>query len=1009
MHVRVDGMVWLQKSEAEPRLLRYLREQLIVVPRKFSEFDKVDPAPICCFAENAGEFGVPRRWWFEHSRESHQYRWDVSFGSPIELDSRLEFDGVYREQEGVVNTFEEYFNSSRFAIERGPSNDANESARIGYQLGGILKATTGFGKTNVALEIIRRLGVTTIVLVHKEMLLKQWIERIHRWLPNAKVGIVQEKKCDFEGKDIVIAMEQSLARDDGSRYPKELWSAPGLVVADECFVGSQRIQMADGSTKAISEINVNDLVVNANGWGCVEKVYKREVPLSHMVVVEWCDGKAVCTDSHPFLTQRGWVKAIELQESDSLLTPSCCIDTMMGYGHKAEAEYMCLVREGKVRSEGASILLPAMCREGKTGNDALVRGVPRNSGQAVSESFLFDILSAEMDAFFVYRPHLAGEKVKGCQGTACEKSEFGARVVQTHEGKQSDAVERGAFESVSSAQKQGAQASKAWWQWGGVDETAESSFGCIESGVLVGRVCGGDGGKARKGGIAKSLQNRPSKSRQEGCNRGGWQFTQCPGETKSGQEKRSLFDVKRVVGVSRAKQSDIGQCKDGCGIRQTSYGNAVEVFNISVSGHPSYVLADLGQDGVVVHNCHRVSAPTWAPLLPRFSSAFRLGLSATPRRKDNTDDVFWWNIGPVVYSAKTEMPKPGVRLMSVPSRVEDMGALSNPDLPSGLVLTLLGRSFQRNRFIMQQVIYALRSPHRRKIMVLSDRLEHLRALDRLFHEAQEHYEELQGVTTGFYVGQWYTGETVEKLSPGTWPMKDGGRDEAIKIVYNSLSRRKRKDCETMRDCFIAEVPAALITRPWTEFSAVATKAMQTHELRKAHVVVYEDASLPFLSRFSWYDPDERKPVALALEALTNEEIFQVAEYYRIQQKTQEKMKKLTDEQLSQAARARVLFATFSLVSEGIDIPALDTLVLATPISDVEQAAGRIRRFCVPNPNDPDKCEFFCPWKAEDCAGKADPVICDVVDSLVPLGARRVEYRKEFYLTNGFAVWEKGRS
>ena len=42
-------------------------------------------------------------------------------------------------------------------------------------------------------------------------------------------------------------------------------------------------------------------------------------------------------------------------------------------------------------------------------------------------------------------------------------------------------------------------------------------------------------------------------------------------------------------------------------------------------------------------------------------------------------------------------------------------------------------------------------------------------------------------------------------------------------------------------------------------------------------------------------------------------------------------------------RHKVLVATYALVSEGFDEPRLNTLVLATPASDVTQAAGRILR------------------------------------------------------------------
>lgn len=47
--------------------------------------------------------------------------------------------------------------------------------------------------------------------------------------------------------------------------------------------------------------------------------------------------------------------------------------------------------------------------------------------------------------------------------------------------------------------------------------------------------------------------------------------------------------------------------------------------------------------------------------------------------------------------------------------------------------------------------------------------------------------------------------------------------------------------------------------------------------------------------------------------------------------------------LKKAEEARVIVATYGQANEGLDIPALDTLVLATPRSDVVQAVGRILR------------------------------------------------------------------
>jgi superfamily II DNA or RNA helicase len=45
-------------------------------------------------------------------------------------------------------------------------------------------------------------------------------------------------------------------------------------------------------------------------------------------------------------------------------------------------------------------------------------------------------------------------------------------------------------------------------------------------------------------------------------------------------------------------------------------------------------------------------------------------------------------------------------------------------------------------------------------------------------------------------------------------------------------------------------------------------------------------------------------------------------------------------------------ATFQLAHEGLDIPALDTVILATPKSDIKQSIGRIMRETVGKLNDP---------------------------------------------------------
>ena len=85
--------------------------------------------------------------------------------------------------------------------------------------------------TVMALNIVTQLNVRTLVIVHKEFLLEQWIERIAQFIPNAKIGRIQGKCIDIEGKDIVIGMLQSLSMKE---YDRSLFDTFGFTIVDEC-------------------------------------------------------------------------------------------------------------------------------------------------------------------------------------------------------------------------------------------------------------------------------------------------------------------------------------------------------------------------------------------------------------------------------------------------------------------------------------------------------------------------------------------------------------------------------------------------------------------------------------------------------------------------------------------------------------------------------------------------------------------------------------------------------
>jgi superfamily II DNA or RNA helicase len=96
--------------------------------------------------------------------------------------------------------------------------------------GGLLELPCAYGKTILALYICAFLKKKTIIIVHKEFLMNQWIERIRQFLPDARIGKIQGQIIDIENKDIVIGMLQSLSMKD---YTDTTFQSFGLTIIDE--------------------------------------------------------------------------------------------------------------------------------------------------------------------------------------------------------------------------------------------------------------------------------------------------------------------------------------------------------------------------------------------------------------------------------------------------------------------------------------------------------------------------------------------------------------------------------------------------------------------------------------------------------------------------------------------------------------------------------------------------------------------------------------------------------
>ena len=102
---------------------------------------------------------------------------------------------------------------------------------LNKELGAIIVASPAEGKTTCAIKIASILGMKTLVLVHKDFLAEQWKENILKCtnIKENEIGLLKQGKF-IDGK-IVIGSMQSLMRGTIDNAVNDMF---GLVILDEC-------------------------------------------------------------------------------------------------------------------------------------------------------------------------------------------------------------------------------------------------------------------------------------------------------------------------------------------------------------------------------------------------------------------------------------------------------------------------------------------------------------------------------------------------------------------------------------------------------------------------------------------------------------------------------------------------------------------------------------------------------------------------------------------------------
>jgi hypothetical protein len=208
--------IYISKSELLPalrnRLLRlaafqnpeFYRAQAIRLPT----FDK--PRIIACAEDHEAHIGLPRGCLDEVKALLASL--NISCRIIDQRFSGVPLDGIFQ---GVLRP------------EQVPVAKALESADTG-----VLAATTAFGKTVIAAWLIAQRKVNTLVLVHRQQLLEQWIERLSAFLglPAKSIGRIGGGRKNPTGR-LDVALIQSLVRKG---VVNDIVGDYGHLVVDEC-------------------------------------------------------------------------------------------------------------------------------------------------------------------------------------------------------------------------------------------------------------------------------------------------------------------------------------------------------------------------------------------------------------------------------------------------------------------------------------------------------------------------------------------------------------------------------------------------------------------------------------------------------------------------------------------------------------------------------------------------------------------------------------------------------
>lgn len=595
----------------------------------------------------------------------------------------------------------------------------------------------GQGKTIFSLNIVEHLKKKALVIVHKEFLLNQWIERIKTFLPDAQIGRIQGKIFDITGKDIVIAMLQSLSMKD---YDEEAFSSFGLTIVDECFPGSTHIHTSEGLKSIYTlyilwkqEKPIPDILSfnqNTKKFEYKKLTYGWRKKNRDLLEIRMSKKIIKCTANHKILTNKGYVKACELKNNDIILS-------------KYDKNHI---------------------------DNIIARGLNEDQLQIIYGSYLGDghISITEKKRYRLQIIHCEKQK-EYCSWKA---NMFGIQQLEYIEknGYSSKPAYRFATK-IFDLENELPKNTKIIPEWilNSIDERAIAIWMMDD-----GSIC------KRTNSICIHSNNydlETNKKLQEKFKRYNIDCSIHISKQKYYQLNFSVDNSNKLINlikpyihdsmlykinnIDRDKYIwdniflDYGTLKISS-IKEIQQKQKIPyVYDIEVEDNHNFIIGTKVTsknqkeyiDGPIVSNCHHISSEVFSKALPKVSTKYTLGLTATPNRTDGLTKVFNWFLGDIVYKG-TRKTADNVYIKSLCYKDDNQSyckkelGYDNKPVTSRMINNV-ANYLPRTDLILETTKKVMEEEGR-KMLILSDRRDHLKLM----------YAKLQemGYDIGFYLG-----------------------------------------------------------------------------------------------------------------------------------------------------------------------------------------------------------------------------------------------------------------